>query len=347
MHSINPKSTSYGELERQAVAKNIPIYAHLDLTYQCNLKCIHCYSVNKNQQKELTGTEIENVFDQLAELESFYLSVSGGEAMLRSDFFQITRYARKKNFALRIFTNGTLISEEQAQKIADLNPLFIEISLYGMSEKVHDSITQTPGSFHRTIKSIHLMKKLNLNVHIKTIVMKQNVHQLIAIQQFADSIGVLFRPDTIINPQIDNNKLPLEYRISDDDLLQYFEEFHPNWKRNELALNQTLCNAGKGLIVISAFGDVYPCLRIQTKAGNIRDQSLASIWRKSLVLQNIRELTLTKLNRCAICDDIEYCSPCPGLALMEHGSLCEPARECCRHAKIRRSVIAKTPFASS
>jgi len=347
MSSINKiyeNSRSYGDLERRTAAKNIPLYAHIDLTYRCNLKCVHCYAVNENSRKELSTDEVKTILDQLAEAGSLYLALSGGEALLRKDFFDICHYARSKGFALRLLTNGILITSDSAQQIADLYPLFVEISLYAMSEKIHDSITQVTGSFARTLAAIRHLRKLKMNVHIKTIIMKQNINELISLQQFANLIGATFRPDVVINPKTDTDQSPLEFRIGDDDLAWYFEEMNLEWKTQQPVLHETLCNAGKNLVVISPFGDVYPCTRIQNNAGNLRDQSFHEIWSNSLVLKHIRELTLTTLNQCATCDDMGYCNPCPGLALMEHGNLHEPAQECCRQARIRKSTMRNEPL---
>ncbi len=335
-------STSYGDLERRAAAKNIPLYAHLDLTYRCNLKCVHCYAVNEPDRQELTTDEVKDILDQLAEAGTLYLAISGGEAMLRKDYFDIISHAKSKGFALRLFTNGTLITEGYAKKIAEFYPLFVEISIYAMSEDIHDGITQIPGSFARTMSAIHHLIKFKMNVHIKTIVMKQNINELRAIQEYADFVGAKFLPDPVINPKANNDKLPLKYRLETQDIIKFYKQNFSNLDFFHRDLNETICSSGKIVTLISPFGDVYPCVRIQQKAGNLRQQPFREIWSNSLVLKHIRELTLTKLKHCATCDDMDYCSPCPGLALMEHGSLYEPAKESCRHASIRKSVTKKT-----
>ena len=72
------------------------------------------------------------------------LSLSGGEAMVRKDFFTIAEYARSKRFVLRIFTNGLLINAAAADRIAALHPYGVEISLYGADAATHDAITRSP-----------------------------------------------------------------------------------------------------------------------------------------------------------------------------------------------------------
>lgn len=329
-------ANTYTDVEINASAKNIPMYAHLELTYRCNLKCVHCYTVPQEADNELTTNEAYSILNQLAELSVLYLSLTGGEALLRNDFFEIAHYARKKDFALRIFTNATLIDENIAKQLADLCPLFVEISLYGISAKTHEAITAVPGSFERTMAAIRILQTHKLNIHIKSPVMTLNIHELEAIRTFARDIGAMFRPDPVIFPKLDSSDIPLNYRINEEGLGWYFREISPEWKPRPLPLDKTVCNAGKGIMAISPYGDVYPCLRIQNNAGNVRTSALTEIWTNSPIMKEIRELTLTNLKRCAICDDIQYCSPCPGIALLEHGDITQPANECCRQARTRR-----------
>lgn len=334
-------STSYGDLERRAAAKNIPLYAHLDLTYRCNLKCVHCYAVNEPDRQELTTDEVKDILDQLADAGSLYLILSGGEAMLRKDYFEIAQYAKTKGFALRLMTNGTLINEENVKIIAKLCPLYVELSLYAMSEDVHDAITKVPGSFTYTLATIYLLKRFNTNIYIKTIAMQQNLDEIESVQHFSEKIHAKFLKDSVINPKLNNDISPLKYRLSDEQLIRFLNATSPQWKFQEYNLNDTLCNAGKGHVTINPYGEVFPCLRIQKKAGDLRKQSFQEIWSKSLILKQIRELTATEIKSCATCEEMDYCNPCPGLALMEHGDLLKPSEECCRQAKLRKKAFGQ------
>jgi len=332
-------SPSYDELEQRACANNIPVYAQLELTYRCNLNCAHCYIVAKANKKELTTEEIKEVLDQLADLGTLYLALTGGEIFLRDDFFDIAAYARKKSFALRLFTNATLITEEITEKIFDIKPLFVEISLYGFTAEVHEAITRTPGSFFRTIGAIKQLRKLGINVAVKTMALNTNFAELSQIKQFAQSLGADFRADAVIMPKVNGAKAPLKFRLDDENLFWYFKEVNSYWKPKEFNPNSPICNAGKGVLTINPFGQVYPCIRIPIEAGNIRQHSLQDIWKESYAMQKIRELSWSKLKLCAACQDINYCNPCPGLALIEHGDILSPAAECCRQAKARQATL--------
>jgi MoaA/NifB/PqqE/SkfB family radical SAM enzyme len=111
-------------MQERAARKKIPFSCHFDLTYRCNLNCVHCYLVKEDRP----------------ELGTLYLSFSGGEIFTREDFFEIAEYARKLHFALRLLTNGTLIDEESADRVAALNPDLVAISIYSATPEIHDEI---------------------------------------------------------------------------------------------------------------------------------------------------------------------------------------------------------------
>ncbi len=327
---------SYSEIEGKARAKNIPLYAHVDLTYRCNLTCTHCYMATDSLAKELSTGECKNMLEQLAELGTLYLALSGGEILVRRDFFEVAEHARKLGFVLRLFTNGALITAEIAQKIAALQPLVVEISVYGGIKHTHDAITGSPGSLERTMRGVKLLREKGLRILLKTPIMASTLGQVQSVEDIAGEVGALFRTDSVIMPKTDGSKGPLDLRIDDDDLNTVFSEINRDWRLHNPDCNATICNAGKSVMTISPYGDVFACLRIRNSAGNLRTRSLAKIWRDSEVLHGLREMTLSKLTTCSTCRDIEFCSPCPGLALLEHGDLHEPAQECCRQADARK-----------
>jgi len=334
------KSDNYDDLEGRACAKNIPVYAQFELTYRCNLKCLHCYTDDESRQKELSTKEVKQIIDQLAELGVLYLVLTGGEIFTRGDLFEIAAYARQKGFALRFFTSATLITPEIAKKIYDLKPLLVETSLYGRSPEVHEKITQIPGSFASTIEAIKHLVKLGVKVLVKTMAMKENISEITEMKELVEDIGAGFRADPVLMPKSDGSTVPLGHRINNDDLFWYYKNVDNKWEIKKPNPHKSICNAGKGVMLINPYGEVFPCIRISKKAGDLREHSLHKIWTESSVLQEIRDLKLSKVKECAVCKDKIYCNTCPGLALFEHGDLYLPAEECCRQAKMRKAALS-------
>lgn len=343
LHEIRSKNSastgSYAEVETRAANLNIPLSAHIELTSKCNLKCVHCYLASKRNKKELSTDEFKTLFSALAELGTLYLALSGGEIFVRPDFLTLARFARQKNFALRLFTNGTLINEKIARQIAELYPALVEISLYSLSDKIHDQITTVSGSHQKTMAAIEFLTRQNINLVLKTVVMQQNYAGVADVEAYAKQIGAIFRADPVISPREDGSKAPVNYRINNEKLSHFFCNANYNWQLHYHKPEEPLCNAGRALISINAFGDVFPCVRIQNCAGNIRENSVYNIWHHSGVMSELRALTWGKLDRCLQCENLPFCSPCPGLSLLEHDDIRVPARECCRQAEIRKNSI--------
>ncbi|MFC1886903.1 radical SAM protein, partial [Thermodesulfobacteriota bacterium] len=197
--------------------KNIPLSASMELTYRCNNKCVMCYQP-ETCSEELTTEEIENILTQLAEHGCLYLTFTGGEPLLRQDFWQIAEFARAKSFAVNLLTNGTLIGREEAEKIKKLNFLQVHISILGKDAKTHDAITDVSGSFEKAISGAGELVAQGVNVVFKTTLMKENIAQYKEIEKLAESTGALPFFSPVIFPKNDMEQGPLSHRITDEDL---------------------------------------------------------------------------------------------------------------------------------
>ena len=126
-----------------------PLSASLELTYRCNWRCVFCYNPRHHDRRGLSGAEWLAVLDGLRELGTLYLTLTGGEPLTHPEFLAIARGARQRAFALRIFTNGALVTDAMADEIAALRPMAVEMSLHGEKAETHDRATATPGSSTR------------------------------------------------------------------------------------------------------------------------------------------------------------------------------------------------------
>ena len=101
------------EMNQKATARGIPLGAHLDITWRCNERCVHCY-LDHDGKDEMSTDEIKDVIRQLADAGTFFLSISGGEPLLRRDCFEILEYARALRFNVKLKTNAVMIGPKQA-----------------------------------------------------------------------------------------------------------------------------------------------------------------------------------------------------------------------------------------
>lgn len=331
----------YAKILDKTVERNIPFKVFWELTYNCNLRCKHCYISPKPKRGELDLDEIKTIIDEIYSLGALFITFSGGEVLTRGDFFKVAEYARKKGFAIRIFTNGTLITPSLADRIKELAPLSVEISLYGMNPSAHDAVTKLKGSFDRTISAITLLKERDLEIVIKSPLMKDNFSEFNDLKAFTNQIDARFVFDLNLIPKEDGNKSPLAFRLNDSDLRDFFSSIDPAkyWKKREIQANEPICNAGLNSLSISPYGDVYPCVGIKKGMGSLRENSVEEIW-NSPEFREFRSINkFSNLKKCLGCGLLSYCKRCPGVARLEDGDFFGPATSACRITKLQHSFI--------
>jgi len=324
----------------RAVNDNVPLSVLFELTYRCNLYCEHCYQVDRGSE-ELSFSEITDIMDQLAAESCLFLTLSGGEVFVREDFFDIARYAVKRGFALKVFSNGTLINESVAHELALLHPLEVGVSIYGSDAATHDQFTGVPGSFHRSVNALKLLKHQGVLTVVKCLLMKENINHIEGIKALAQEVGAILQFDPIVAPKIDGNREPLQHELSDADLHRFFslEIAEPQKAKepNPWLSQPIICRAGRDLCCISPRGDVYPCVEFPFALGNLRKQNFVEIWRGAEA-ERLRKLTPSDLHECVSCPDLNYCTRCWGLAFVESGKLLGPSQINCRIARIRHRI---------
>jgi radical SAM protein with 4Fe4S-binding SPASM domain len=329
----------YARIVKKTMDRLIPFTVHWELTYHCNLHCPHCYIASQDSREELSLGQITDILDLLKENGTLYVIFSGGEIFTRKDFFDIARYAREKGFALRLLTNGTLIDERIADRIKDLNPLSVEISLYGSSPATHDRVTACPGSFERSVKALRLLGERSIRTVAKSLMMKQNAGEFQSIKQLALELGSQFLYDTVVIPRVDGSMEPCRNRLNGEELYRLLYPEVREKKASARAQDYDLsCTAGLNGLSISPCGDVYPCMAFKESGGNLTVNSLSEI-QHSPIFSKVRSIALSDLPECKKCELVPYCNRCPALAWLETGDLFGPSHADCVMARVIKSII--------
>jgi radical SAM protein with 4Fe4S-binding SPASM domain len=334
----------YNQIIARTERQHRLLSVHWELTYRCNEKCTHCYldvfSPNTNVPGELSTDECLHIIDELAELGVLNLTLSGGEILVRRDFFQIAEYAHSKRFLLRLFTNGILIKPALADRIAALHPYAVEISVYSTRPELHDSITRVPRSLELTLRALRLLKERGIRTVMKTPLMRENVREIDDLKALAQELGAQFRYDITITPKDTGGLEPLQHRLTYDDLVWLFrKEIDPAlWVDRQVKPDQGTCGITLNGASIDPYGNVTACLQTRAKAGNLRENTLRDIWENSPVWKEYK-LTLGDLPICRTCELRNLCVRCHGLAQFEDGDLRAPAMVNCREALARRQVL--------
>ncbi len=334
------------EMNAKALRLGIPLSVQLDLTYRCNERCVHCY-LDHDDHGEMTTAEIRSLLDQLAETGVFFLTMSGGEILLRKDFFDILEYARALLFCVKLKTNAILIRERQADRIRSLGVDSIQISIYSHRPEIHDAITKVPGSLRRSVDAIRFLRAQGLKVIIANVLMLQNIQDYPGVKALAADLGVEFTIDPTITPRMDGDRSILSLNINqaslrevfrDEDLVGNVEEFcAPPKQADNDDLDSLPCSAGHTACYVSPYGDVYPCVQFPLPSGNVRRTPFLDIWRHSGQLNEVRSIRTRDLPSCSRCVHVAGCTRCPGLAYME-GNMRGPSSQDCEKSFAKTGI---------
>jgi len=334
------------QMNQRAFDLGIPLGIHLDVTYRCNERCVHCY-LDHDDHGELTTTEIKDILDQLAEAGTFFLTLSGGEVLMRRDFFDILEYARRLTFNVQIKTNGVMIGLPEAQRIRELGVEQVQISVYSHRPEVHDAITKLPGSLQKSIRAIRFLKSQGLNVVIANVMMTANMGDHMGVRALARELDVIYALDPTITPKMDGDLSILNLRIPgselnavfhNEDLVGNVAEFcAPPPPPDDDIMEAIPCSAGHTAAYITPYGDVFPCVQFPLPTGNLRQKRFLEIWRGSPALEEVRSIRAKDLPVCSTCSHVGSCTRCPGLAYVE-GSMRGPSTADCEKSFHRTGI---------
>ena len=334
------------EMSHKALALGVPLSVHLDITYRCNERCVHCY-LDHDDHGEMTTAEIESILTQLSDAGVFFLTFSGGEVLLRRDFFHLVEFARRLLFNVKIKTNAVMIGDIEAKRLRELGVEQVQISVYSHRAEVHDAITKLPGSWKRTVEAIRRLKSNDLKVTIANVLMTANSFDNAGVQVLANELGVFYSLDPTITPKMDGDTSILNLRIPGQELHQVFrdERFVPNVAEfcapppppGEDVMEGFPCSAGHTSCYISPYGDVFPCVQFPLPSGNLRRQTFLDIWQHSPQLADVRSIRAKDLSTCSSCSHVGTCTRCPGLAYME-GNMRGPSTADCEKSFQRTGI---------
>ncbi len=305
-----------------------PICLTWELTYACNLACVHCLSSSgRRDPLELDTAEAKSVVDQLADLQVFYVNIGGGEPMLRQDFFEIVEYSVDHDVGVKFSTNGTYLDATAARRLADMPYLDVQISLDGMDAATNDAV-RGKGSWSAARKAMDNLAAADFGeFKISIVCTRHNVDQLDDYKAMADDYGAQLRI-TRLRPSGRGVDSYHELRLTNAQQRQVFgwildhpdvltgdSFFHLNALNSgpdasgESLPGMNMCGAGRIVCLIDPIGDVYACpfvIHDEFLAGNVRDDGgFARVWRDSELFTELRQPQ--SAGACASCGSYDAC----------------------------------------
>lgn len=336
--------------------KRAPLDVSIEITRRCPLTCAHCYNNLpmgdlQARQRELSKEEHFKLLDDLVEMGCLWILYTGGEIFARKDFLEIYTYAKKKGFIITLFTNGTLITEKVADYLANWPPFAIEITLYGNTRETYEKLTGIPGSYDRCIRGINLLVERHLPLKLKTVPTTINRHEVFAMREFAENLGLEFKFDALINPRIDCSQSPLNVRLSPEEVVAL--DFHDptrgeEYKRladQEMAnLSPSrnkdtvyFCGGGMNSFAIDPYGQMSICVISHQATYDVRTGSLREGWEG--FLQKVRSKPRSRLTKCQECKIQTLCGMCPAMGELENGDPESPVDFHCQVAHLRAMAL--------
>jgi len=340
----------------------------IELTARCNNNCRHCYinlppEDTEAIKRELSLKEISDIADEAVSLGALSCLVTGGEPLLRKDFFDIYLSLKKKGLLLSVFTNATLVNEKHVELFKEYPPREIEVSVYGVTKETYGRVTRNPGSFDAFMRGLNLLLQNGLKVRFKAMALRSNLHEMPLIAKFCrERTKDYFRFDPLLHLRFDGNEERnreiKEERLSAVEIVKLEKEDPERFDSMQKNCNVLItpeaalknckrlfsCGAGQGSCSISYSGIFRLCSSLWHPdcIYDLKKGSLADAYKRFVpIVREKRPETGEFMEKCGRCGLINLCMWCPAHAYLETGKLDSPVDYFCEVAHKRADMLKK------
>jgi mycofactocin radical SAM maturase len=301
---------------------NAPICLTWELTYACNLACVHCLSSSgRRDPRELSTAQCEAVIDEMQRMQVFYVNIGGGEPTVRPDFWHLISYATAHNVGVKFSTNGIKITPERARWLADSDYVDVQVSLDGATAEVNDAVRGT-GSFATATRALQNLADAGFrDPKISVVVTRHNVSQLDDFAALADRYGATLRLTRLrpsgrgadswaqLHPTAADQRRLYDWLVERGERVLTGDSFFHLAAFGSALPGLNLCGAGRVVCLIDPVGDVYACpfaIHDAFRAGNVTEAGgFAGVWRNSALFTQLREPT--SAGACGTCSAYDAC----------------------------------------
>lgn len=299
-----------------------PICLTWELTYACNLACVHCLSSSgRRDPRELSTEQCEAIIDELQAMQVFYVNIGGGEPTIRPDFWHLLNYAVDHQVGVKFSTNGIRITPERAAYIASTDYVDVQISLDGATAEVNDRV-RGHGSYGTAIRALENLSATGFkDAKISVVVTRENVSQLDLFKELADHHGATLRLTRLrpsgrgadvwseLHPTAEQQRELYNWLLAAGEKVLTGDSFFHLAGYGEALPGLNLCGAGRVVCLIDPIGDVYACpfaIHEQFLAGNVLSTGgFHNVWQKSELFQELRSPQTS--GACTKCEFFDSC----------------------------------------
>lgn len=311
---FSPLDIEYIKLRAWAAEHRSPVSMTIELTPYCNFNCPMCYvhltpEQAKSKGKLLSAAQWLDIMSQFAELGVFTVSISGGEALLRPDFWEIYEGICRLGIFPNVFTNGYLIDEKVIEHFKEYPPRMVKISLYGGCDETYEKMCGVKKGFTRVSHAVDLLKEAGIQLMTTVVLVKQNVDDIPLMEQFAQekNIHLQVSSEVVSTPRgadTDPDGSRIDFSAADMPLEQIKKKKHKPYT----SLFQR-CGSYNRNAVITWNGHLQTCNFIEHEYLQLEEPyDIAASWKQLWEMADAIKLP----PECAGCPDAEFCDACPG-----------------------------------
>jgi radical SAM protein with 4Fe4S-binding SPASM domain len=355
--------TDYGplvhELHRRAAARRQPVNGTFELTERCNLACRMCYVCQSPGEAALRARELPaavwlELARQAVDNGMVFLLLTGGEVFLRPDFFEIYTPLTRLGLILTLFTNGTLVTDAIAQRLAEAPPSHTEITLYGATAATYEAVTGVPGSYMRCCAGIEALVNHRVSLGLKSTLTRRNVGELEAMREMAHNWGLPFSAGWLLSKRRDGARSEVEdcrmsaaecVALEATDRASASEWTEAALRESSLSNDHNFyCQAGQAAFVINSQGEMNACIDLTFPARRPFEIGFRAAWEE---VQRFVDSAPPLAPLCLACEARGFCPRCPAWSHLENGTLTNPVPYLCEIAGARKALYKTSEVSKS
>lgn len=318
-------------LHKQARTRPRMVEVILELTYGCNLRCVHCYNPTHEAKGELTTEQVRRVLDGLAAHGCLLVGVSGGELFTRRDAFEIIRYAKELGLFVSILSNATMITPAVADQLQEVEPYLMSVSIFGATSDTYEAVTRIPGSFAQFVRGVDLLVERRVATLLKLVMMTVNIHEFGAMLEFAEARKLPYKVSTEIHPKVNGSREPLAYRLPPEQVVEVRQRLDGARQPRQVALsvgssesedrcqaagNLFNCACGKSSATVTPYGKLNLCVSIHHPQYDVVTGGVEEGWQQLVAF--VASATPQPTYECGHCPVARCCTRGPQDGWLEH-----------------------------
>lgn len=315
-----------GLLSASAASSRRPEGVTFELTYSCNLRCVHCYNpTHRALPHELTTGEVCALLNQIADLGVLTVTFTGGEPSVRPDIGDILRHARRQGLMIHLMTNATRITTSFTDLLREVGVSQVNVSIYGATEAVYERMTGVPGSYRQFRQGLLNLAAAKLPVVVRMPVTTINHEEIQACRQLVESLHMKFQYCLEIMTTITGDPTPLQYRLAPEEKVRIDQEMLPYQgtpaSEESCQANQPFieCACGQSRFAITPYGEMNICTAFPLPRYNLRTGTVKEGW--EILKHTVDQAQPSQRYECPTCEVRPHCRQGRSDAWLETGDM--------------------------